>query len=81
MLNQGKRKVNGEWIYGIFYNEKNPGKEISEKEAWSRLQSSCKKGLADEIFQFLAFAVLVVLLVVGWVRWRKGKGGGGRTYV
>lgn len=78
MLNQGKRKYKGDWYYGIL--DGNP----SEKELWSRLQSSCKKGLADEIFQFLAFAVLAVLLIVGWIRWRKGKGGGAgsrRTYV
>ncbi|KAK3338549.1 marvel domain-containing protein [Neurospora tetraspora] len=78
LLNQGKRKYKGDWYYGILYGDPN------EKTAWSRLQSSCKKGLADEIFQFLAFAVLVVLVVVGWIRWRKGKGGGGmgsRTYV
>ncbi|EAA32654.1 hypothetical protein GE21DRAFT_6701 [Neurospora crassa] len=78
LLNQGKRKYKGDWYYGILYGDP------SAETAWSRLQSSCKKGLADEVFQFLAFAVLVVLLVVGWIRWRKGRGGGGmgsRSYV
>ncbi|KAK3398849.1 marvel domain-containing protein [Sordaria brevicollis] len=70
LLNQGKQKYKGEWIYGIFHD--NP----SEKEAWSRLQDSCKRGLADEIFQFLGFAVLVGLVVVGWLRWRGGRGDG-----
>lgn len=44
----------------------------SEEDLANNLLSNCQKGLADEVFQFLGFALAAGLIGVGYVRMRKG---------
>ncbi|KAM7198771.1 Marvel domain containing protein [Rhypophila sp. PSN 637] len=48
--------------------------------ATDRLMSNCKKGLADEVMQFILVAVAIGLIALGYIRMRKG-GKTGSTYV
>ena len=38
------------------------------------LKGNCQKALADEVFQFLTFALLVGLALLGWMAMRRGGG-------
>lgn len=42
----------------------------------NNLHTRCKYAISDEIMQFVLFAVCVLLVVVGFLIMRKGKGGG-----
>jgi hypothetical protein len=66
LLNLGKFIGPNGPIYGV-YRDTNNAFEI-----FAKLEENCKKGFADEIFQFLAFGLGVALVGVGFVRWRKG---------
>lgn len=73
LLNQGKLDTGaGGVTWGVFRNTD------TSTEAFKLLEANCKKCFADEIFQFLAFALGLGLIGVGYVRMRKG---GSTSYV
>ncbi|KAM7184676.1 Marvel domain containing protein [Naviculisporaceae sp. PSN 640] len=75
LINQGTLKVNDGTWYGV-----QRGTDDADVVS-DRLSSNCKKGLADEVFQFLCFVLAVGLIVLGYIRMRKGGKTGGSSYV
>lgn len=76
LINQGQTQASdGSPVVGV-----NKGVNDIETSV-GRLNSNCKKGLADEVFQFLCFAVAIGLIVLGYIRMRKGGKTGGSSYV
>lgn len=78
LINQGTLDVpgeNGGQAYGVMDGTSDPF-VIAD-----RLSSNCKKGLADEVFQFLCFALAIGIIVLGYIRMRKGGKTGGGSYV
>jgi hypothetical protein len=49
------------------------------KEPFNRLNTRCKYAMSDEIIQFILFAVCIILLCLGFLIMRKGRGGGRGT--
>lgn len=72
LINQGKFDGPLGQTWGVFRDTNTVG------EAFKLLEGNCKKGFADEIFQFLAFALGLGLIGLGYVRMRKG---GSTSYV
>lgn len=50
----------------------------NSQKAFDRINSRCEYGMSDEIIQFILFAVCAILLFLGFLIMRQGKGGGGR---
>lgn len=50
-------------------------------KAFDRINTRCKYAMSDEIMQFILFAVSALLLFVGFLIMRKGKGGTRGRYV
>jgi len=72
LLNRGKIETGIGVTWGVFRDVDTSG------EAFKLLEENCKKAFADEIFQFLAFALGLGLIGLGYVRMRKG---GSTSYV
>lgn len=46
------------------------------QQAFNRLNARCKYAMGDQIIQFILFGVCAVLLLLGFLIMRQGKGGG-----
>ncbi|KAM7214343.1 Marvel domain containing protein [Rhypophila decipiens] len=76
LINQGTLDVgNGQQVTGV---EKDSGGD--GYKALDLLMGNCKKGLADEVMQFILVALAIGLIALGYIRMRKG-GKTGSTYV
>jgi len=53
--------------------------DADDRKAFDRLNARCKYAMSDEIIQFILFAVSAILLLLGFLIMRKGKGGGRGT--
>lgn len=71
----GKQDTEHGPVYGVYKDSNNA------RDAWNKVSGNCKKGLTDEIFQFLCFGLALGLLVVGYIRMRKGGVGKSGGYV
>jgi len=66
LLNQGEETIGDQTRYGVVEGA------TTAVEILDRLHANCKKGLSDEIMQFVCFAVAIGLIALGYVRLRKG---------
>ncbi|KAH8912760.1 hypothetical protein BR93DRAFT_922724 [Coniochaeta sp. PMI_546] len=57
------------------------GADPNSRQAFDRINTRCKYAMSDEIIQFILFAVCAILLFLGFLIMRKGKGGGRGRYV
>ncbi|KAK4218641.1 marvel domain-containing protein [Rhypophila decipiens] len=74
LINQGSIDTSEGKGYGVY-------KDTTDiNVAIERLAGNCKKGLSDEVMQFILFAIAIGLIVLGYIRMRKG-GKTGSTYV
>jgi hypothetical protein len=67
----------GEFEYGA--DQHCDTTDTTGNSCFSYVLSRCQKGEADEIIQFIAFGVSMVLLGLGYILMRQGGRGGGRS--
>jgi hypothetical protein len=73
LLSEGTTDYNGQTAYGYWQHCET--QDTSGKSCLDYLTGRCKKGQADEVIQFIAFGICMVLLGVGFVLMRKGGRG------
>ncbi|OIW32386.1 hypothetical protein CONLIGDRAFT_678787 [Coniochaeta ligniaria NRRL 30616] len=74
LLNEGCVTIDGDPYCGVLV-----GADPKSTQAFDRINTRCKYAMSDEIIQFILFAVCAILLFLGFLIMRKGKGGGRGT--
>jgi hypothetical protein len=72
LLNWGTLTVGGETFYGVHQDRGDTSQSI-----YNRLRGNCQRAQADEVLQFISFAVALGLVGFGYLQMRRGGGGGG----
>ncbi|KAK4130507.1 hypothetical protein BT67DRAFT_215008 [Trichocladium antarcticum] len=73
LLNWGSVKAGDQTNYGVYQPND------SAKSLYGRLRANCQRAQADEVLQFISFAVALGLVGLGYLQMRKGgrvRGGG-----
>ena len=75
LLNWGTLTVGDGTDYGVHQDGD------TEQSLYNRLRGNCQRAQADEVLQFISFAVALGLVGFGYLQMRRGGGGRGGGYV